>query len=82
MTFAIERREKLPYEEFWGGLLRSPQTGDITDGCAAGGPAAAGVLKHKLENMKVCIGQDLKAKVGYKTLSRISAAGAVPSEAA
>ena len=38
--------------------------------------------KHELGNMEICIGKDLTAKVGYKTLSRISAAGAVPSEAA
>jgi histone arginine demethylase JMJD6 len=70
MTFQIERREKLSYEEFAVNYLYRLRPVIITDalrGWKAIGRWTPEFFKREFGNMKICFGEDLKAKVGYKT---------------
>jgi hypothetical protein len=70
MTFQIERREKLSYEEFAVNYLYRLKPVIITDalrGWKAIGRWTPEFFKQEFGDMKIRFSDDLKAKVGYKT---------------
>ena len=72
MTFEIERREKLSYEEFAAGYLYPLKPVIITDalrGWKAVGRWTPEFFKREFGNMRIRIGDDLKGKVGYAAAS-------------